>query len=291
MNEAQIENLLRKAPRVNIPDGLVGKLRGDIRLPRESPSKCIKSENWLWLKRWIPVTICLVFGLGAVAVQIKTHSRLKQEKDALQSAAKNLEQLRNENAKYKKLLLISGDLERLRKESRELSDLRAEISRLRTETSGIEKLRAENKQLESDAAANIGTNKDFFAEAQARAERIRCVNNLKQIGLAARIWAGDHKDLYPSNFISMKNELGTPKILKCPSDRSRTETTSWAELTAGNVSYQMDAPGVTWNDPRVVFVECPIHHNFCLLDGSVQQLNEEGMKKHLKVINGQKVLE
>src|ERR1700722_10323271 len=70
------------------------------------------------------------------------------------------------------------------------------------------------------------------------AMRITCVNNLKEMSLAARIWEGDHQDHYPmtvSNtnggameqaslgnvaavFEVMSNELSTPKILVCPAD-------------------------------------------------------------------------
>jgi len=82
-----------------------------------------------------------------------------------------------------------------------------------------------------------------FAEAQRKAERIQCVNNLKQIGLAGRLWAGDNKDVYPSNFICMTNELSTWKILQCPSDKSHN-VTNWAEVAAGNISYIMDAAGI-----------------------------------------------
>jgi type II secretory pathway pseudopilin PulG len=34
----------------------------------------------------------------------------------------------------------------------------------------------------------------------ARAPRIQCVNNLKQIGLAMRVWDGDHGDKFPMSF-------------------------------------------------------------------------------------------
>ncbi len=289
MNEAQIEKLLRKAPRLDVPDALAEKLRVDIRLSHEPSPPSIERAIWLRLKRWLPVTICLVFGLAAIAVQIKTRSRLKQENNALQSARQTLDQLRNENAEYKKLLLLSDDLTRLRKESGELSRLREEISRLRTETTDLEKLRAENQKLAVATRADVNTNKDFFAEAQWNAERITCVNNLKQIGLSGRIWAGDHSDLFPSDFISMKMELGAPQVVKCPSDKARADLT-WADVAAGNVSYQMDAPGVGEEDGSIVFAECPIHHNFCLVDGSVQMLSEERMKKYLKIIKGKKVL-
>ncbi|HSY09975.1 MAG TPA: type II secretion system protein [Candidatus Dormibacteraeota bacterium] len=71
-----------------------------------------------------------------------------------------------------------------------------------------------------------------------RASRINCVSNLKQIGLAYRLWEGDNNNKYPM-FVSvtnggamelittgnvaacfqvMSNELSTPKILVCPAD-------------------------------------------------------------------------
>jgi prepilin-type N-terminal cleavage/methylation domain-containing protein len=38
-----------------------------------------------------------------------------------------------------------------------------------------------------------------LAKAKARAQRISCINNLKQIGLAFRIFSNDHGDQYPWN--------------------------------------------------------------------------------------------
>jgi hypothetical protein len=90
-----------------------------------------------------------------------------------------------------------------------------------------------------------------------RGARITCVNNLKQVGLAARIWANDYGDVFPwaapisSNgvkelalsgdvaalFRSMSNECGSPKILKCPSDLKRTKESDWAKLKNSNISY------------------------------------------------------
>jgi len=75
-----------------------------------------------------------------------------------------------------------------------------------------------------------------LAQAKVKAERIKCVSNLRQVGLAFRIFANDNDDLYPwqtnkfpaatvnmpwQHFMAMSNELGTAKILLCPGDRQR----------------------------------------------------------------------
>src|ERR1051325_5994187 len=77
-----------------------------------------------------------------------------------------------------------------------------------------------------------------LARAKARAQRTACLNNQKQIGLSLIMWAGDHGERFPStvdvseggskgrletweHFVTMTNELVTPKILNCPSDRAK----------------------------------------------------------------------
>jgi prepilin-type N-terminal cleavage/methylation domain-containing protein len=80
-----------------------------------------------------------------------------------------------------------------------------------------------------------------LSRAKARSARISCVCNLKQVGVAFRTWALDHNDKYPmqvsvtnggtleltgspmvfASFSVMSNELSTPKILFCPSDRDK----------------------------------------------------------------------
>jgi prepilin-type N-terminal cleavage/methylation domain-containing protein len=80
-----------------------------------------------------------------------------------------------------------------------------------------------------------------LARSNVRSARINCVNNLKQIGVAFRVWALDNGDRYPPqtplmsggtrelvgsgsvypHFQAMSNELSTPKILVCPWDTRR----------------------------------------------------------------------
>ena len=79
-----------------------------------------------------------------------------------------------------------------------------------------------------------------------RSAKISCVNNLKQVGLAFRIWQGDNNDKYPmqvsvtnggtmelvesgtvwQHFLAMSNEINTPKILICPFDVERVKNTA-----------------------------------------------------------------
>jgi prepilin-type processing-associated H-X9-DG protein len=95
-----------------------------------------------------------------------------------------------------------------------------------------------------------------LAGAHDRARRIQCVNNLKQCGLAFRIWEGDNGDKLPMDvplakggtkefdtgadtfrhFQVMSNELSTPKILICPAD-TRSVADNFARLKNQNVSY------------------------------------------------------
>ena len=114
-----------------------------------------------------------------------------------------------------------------------------------------------------------------LAQAKGKAQSIHCVNNLKQIGLAARIYATDHNDTFPSNFLTMKNELSTPKILICPSDSNHavSVTLTWDNFEPSQSSYEFLTSGLTESTPGVekkVLFRCKIHGHECMGDGSVR---------------------
>jgi prepilin-type N-terminal cleavage/methylation domain-containing protein len=92
-----------------------------------------------------------------------------------------------------------------------------------------------------------------LAKAKQKAQRIACVNNLKQIGLSYKIWAGDNQDRYPmtvsqseggtagnianaaliwTHFQVLSNELNTPKVVICPADE-RTARTNFNSIGTG----------------------------------------------------------
>ena len=114
-----------------------------------------------------------------------------------------------------------------------------------------------------------------LAQAKSRAQSIACVNNLKQIGLAGRVWATDHGDKLPPDWLTMKNELGTPRILFCPADAEANnhQKETWDDLDLDAISYEMVSPGADETDPGKVFVRCRRHGSECLVDGSVQMKN------------------
>ena len=102
-----------------------------------------------------------------------------------------------------------------------------------------------------------------LAKAKAKAQRISCVNSLKQVGTSVRLWAMDHGDRYPTTvavasggvkdrlwpntggppipifthfgFAVLSNELSTPKILNCPSD-DKTEAEVFGNYTQAGVA-------------------------------------------------------
>jgi type II secretory pathway pseudopilin PulG len=96
------------------------------------------------------------------------------------------------------------------------------------------------------------------AAGKSKAQRIKCTNNLKQVGISFRLSTTDHGDKHPSSvstnkgggleyvvttnfaarhfFLSMSNELATPGVLVCPTD-TRRQATDMAGLKDANLSY------------------------------------------------------
>jgi len=116
-----------------------------------------------------------------------------------------------------------------------------------------------------------------LAKAKAKASRIKCANNVKQIALGFRVFSNDNNDRFPykvplANYQSaapanipnttypaigsaagqrvwahmgvMSNELGSAKILLCPGDRPKAVNSTTADFTTtANVGYHRGATG------------------------------------------------
>jgi hypothetical protein len=96
-----------------------------------------------------------------------------------------------------------------------------------------------------------------LAAAKRKTNKVNgCVVNLREIGIAMRIWEGDNGDKFPMDvpaalggaqeliatgnvaacFQVMSNELSTPKMVNCPNDARHPVATNW-DLGNTNISY------------------------------------------------------
>jgi hypothetical protein len=127
-----------------------------------------------------------------------------------------------------------------------------------------------------------------LAAAKRKAQRISCVNNIKQDALAFRIWEGDNGDKYaqavadtsggalteaalPATAIAgtgvtkifqvMSNELSTPKVLYCPSDSLSghvINTVGFGTLVTNNVSYFVGVDATENSPQNILLGDCNI---------------------------------
>ncbi len=116
-----------------------------------------------------------------------------------------------------------------------------------------------------------------LAKAKAKAQRTSCINNQKQMGLATLIWVNDSErnnlpwrvnvddgglrtpgGNRPGNawvdFAFLSNELVTPKILNCASDKGVLQASSWGEYTSSGfrgdaTSFAINMDGGVVRDP------------------------------------------
>ena len=282
MNDAQIESLLRRPPRPAAPAGLKAQLLADIRLPKSGAGARagISLATPFW-RRWFPALSFGALLLGCfimVAWQTNQLLSLRRENHSLRVVLPDLEELRLEQEALQKRTAAAGQGTIAAREQEEVLKLRGEVAQLTARAQEVATLQAENQRLQAELAAAVAkagleVEKDPFAEAQQRAQRIACVSNLKQVGLALRMWENDNNELFPMGFLSASNEMNSPKILTCPGDSARQRANNWQEFNGSSVSYEYLNPGGSSSDPSVVLTRCPIHNNVGLSDGSVQQLS------------------
>ncbi|HLP77983.1 MAG TPA: type II secretion system protein [Candidatus Paceibacterota bacterium] len=126
-----------------------------------------------------------------------------------------------------------------------------------------------------------------------RVHAISCVNNLKQVGLAARIWSGDNGDQFPMSvstnqggsmelalagnaaftFEVMSNELSTPKVLVCVNDPTRNVASDFHRLSRTNISYFVGVDATETNASMLLFGDRNIT-NSTRLHGGLLELTD-----------------
>ena len=128
-----------------------------------------------------------------------------------------------------------------------------------------------------------------LAKAKGKAQTINCVNNLKQLGLAVRIYNGDNGDKYPTAnkwCDTIINEAGTPSIYVCPSATALRSGYAFNAKLSGMEEGKVDPSTVMifesdagWNASggKELMITKPRHGNRYVVgmaDGSVQQISE-----------------
>lgn len=171
---------------------------------------------------------------------------------------------------------------------------------------------------------------------RVNSSRVSCVSNLKQMALGFRLWSNDNGDVFPfktpaavedqktggtsdligngqvwRHFAALSNEIHTPRMLVCPSDKARVRVTDWASFVSNSqISYFLGLDADEAKPQTILIgdrnvqttiepvtrmarlrVELPVEWtreihplqgNIGLGDGSAQQVNTAGLRKQVQ---------
>ena len=94
----------------------------------------------------------------------------------------------------------------------------------------------------------------------SKSRRVDCANNLRQLGLALDMYAGDNREAFPESLLELEPyTAGQTSLLVSPHDASEAvvEAPRWSELTAANISYTFVAGGSLGSrEPDQVLMFC-----------------------------------
>lgn len=289
-NEQEIERLLRNAPKPSPPAGLKKELFAAVSL--DGPNASVKTSprttvSGGWLRRWWPVLIPATASLVGCVVLAFQQIEIREMRESIRKLSETAEAALPETTTAP-TAASADDLEAYAaKERAEIAQLRNRVTQLTTEIAGLEAVQKGNEELRTGRAFTPSLSQeemDAIAAAKEKAKMISCVNNLKQFGLAVRMWQMDNNNVCAPDMQSMSNFLYTPKILYCPSDTNRVAAKTWKDFASSESSYEYLTPSATNADREstLVLSRCPHHGSVGLCDGSVQmgvgKTHPEGFK-------------
>ena len=280
ISEPDLEKILLLAPSPKPPAELKEVLVAQATSPARGGAEPSFSAHGAlgWLRRWWLAFAPAMVTLACAVVLAVQQSELRDLKHALQILSSGPAQA--QDAGTLAAIVAPNDRspgqpsDQEREEIERLKQLAAQLS---SEVAQLEQWHAENEKLRARLAtpkiAGLSPEEtDAVEKARDKALSIACINNLKQFGLAVRVWALDENEAQPPNVLCMSNELSTPKVLVCPAETSRQAAADWSTFTAANCSYEYLVTSGTnvAMEPTRVLSRCPIHGHIGLCDGSVQ---------------------
>lgn len=252
MNDTDEQTLiraLRNPPPIHPPETLERELISRIQLTKGKNIEAGTAKAGMRTSPfpWLVAAILAGLGLAAAGVQTYRWVDLGRKTDDLERRSANVETLRAANAEYQRLVVSLEDAAQWRRDADEVETLSAEIERLRARVDTLIALRDENSRLAAEPASlggpMAGETDDFFSDKRAHAQSIKCINNMKNIGLAVRIYATDHDDYNPESVMQLKGVLSSPGMLICPSksdsDQDTEKRVTWEDIHPGAVTYQL----------------------------------------------------
>ncbi|HTL16684.1 MAG TPA: hypothetical protein VL793_05570 [Patescibacteria group bacterium] len=274
MSTNEIENILRRAPQPKPPGNLQQQLKAHaLSVPRvPCPEMIVPRDSGSWLSRWWAALAPTVVTLACAATLTAQRKELQQLQSGTASGLSAVP-----------VVIPGGGATQIAPDAQtasvapgeELARLRNLIAALQADIAKLEQIRAENDKLRAQLSARSAAvfspdETKAMEDARDRALRIECVNNLKQLGLAVRVWALDHQELAPPDVLSMSNQIPSFKILICPADTGRQPATDWTTYSAANCSYEFLGAQAPDTEPQRIVFRCPIHGSLGLIDGSAQ---------------------
>lgn len=138
-----------------------------------------------------------------------------------------------------------------------------------------------------------------FARAHSHSPKMRCVLNLKGVGIAFRVWANDNDDHFPQQvaeseggakesvlagnlvqlFRVMSNEFAVPRAVICPAD-DREYVTNWSQLSSSNISYLIGSEADRSRGDMILSGDRDIVEKGKLLSGTVNLITNRPVAWH-----------
>lgn len=112
-----------------------------------------------------------------------------------------------------------------------------------------------------------------LSKAKAKASSIKCINNLKQLSLAIKMYASENDNQLPSDISQIIEYIGEPRVCNCPDDPNQIDPSlsfdddEWKEFNSYKFNFKEGVKDT--NDANTVLIECPFHGHKAMGDGSV----------------------